>query len=134
MSSIHTLNRLGLCLQKLSPSEVGVPLPANIHPGVFTTLAWDNIDRLEETISGEGTSHRVNETAVQNKPADPQPSKVLSSVDKTKKRSISTNAILVPPQATSVEVDTSAVVQSAREKNLVWIMARMSEQEDQSTS
>ncbi|KAI0221981.1 hypothetical protein LSAT2_026763 [Lamellibrachia satsuma] len=58
---IHTLNRLGhsvsyyqleeidtaLSLQKLSLSEDDVPFPANIHPGVFTTLSWDNIDRLE---------------------------------------------------------------------------------------
>lgn len=72
---IHTLNRLGhsvsysqlkeidtaLCLQKLSLSEGDVPLPANIHPGVFTTLAWDNIDRLQETSNGEGTSHESME-------------------------------------------------------------------------
>ena len=81
---IYTLNRLGhnvsysqleeidtsLSLQKLSLSEGDVPLPASIHPGIF-------IDRLEETISGEGTSHRVNETAVQTKLVDLQPSKVL---------------------------------------------------------
>ena len=50
---IHTLDRLGhsvsysqledidtaLCLQKLALSEGDVHLPANIHPGVFTTLA-----------------------------------------------------------------------------------------------
>ncbi|CAM4585360.1 unnamed protein product [Leuciscus chuanchicus] len=34
----------------------GIPLPANIYPGIFTTLAYDNIDRLEETISGAGTA------------------------------------------------------------------------------
>ena len=43
-----------LCLQKLSLS---LSFPTNIHPGVFTT--WDNIDRREETVSGEGTSYRV---------------------------------------------------------------------------
>ena len=32
----------------------------NIYQGVFITLAWDNIDRSEETTSGDGTSHRVN--------------------------------------------------------------------------
>ena len=42
-----------------------VPLPENIRPFVGTTLAWDNIDRLEETLSGGGTSHRVNGIAVQ---------------------------------------------------------------------
>ena len=34
-------------------------------------------------------------------------------------------------QATSVEVDTPAVVQPAREQNFAWIVTRMSEQEDQ---
>ena len=133
-----------LCLQKLSLSEGDVPLPANIHPGVFTTLAWNNIDRLEETISGEGTPHRVNGTVVQTKLVNSQPSKLLLSVDKTNKISISTPPLMLhmynvgqregPPQPTSVEIDTSAVVHPAREKNLVWIIAHIPEQEDQSTS
>ena len=60
---IHVLNRLGhsvsyskvqeidteLCLQKLSVSTGDVALPGNIFSNVFTTLAWDNIDRLQET-------------------------------------------------------------------------------------
>ena len=50
-----------LCLQKMA-STSEIPLPDNIQPHVSTTLAWDNIDRLEETLSGEGTSHRVNGT------------------------------------------------------------------------
>ena len=32
-----------------------VPLPETIKPYINTTLAWDNIDRLEETLSGTGT-------------------------------------------------------------------------------
>ena len=31
-----------------------VPLPETIKPYINTTLAWDNIDRLEETLSGAG--------------------------------------------------------------------------------
>jgi len=42
-----------------------VPQPESIQPHINTTLAWDNIDRLEETLSGAGTSHRVNRIAVQ---------------------------------------------------------------------
>ena len=84
-----------LCLQKLSLSESDVPLPANIHPGIFTTLAWDNIDRLEESISVEGTPHRVNGTVVQTKLVDPQPPKVLPLVDNTKKRSINTPPLML---------------------------------------
>ena len=71
---INVLNRLGhsisysqmeeidtaLCLQKLSLADRDVALPANIHPGIFTTLAWDNIDRqkvqLLESWRVEGTT------------------------------------------------------------------------------
>ena len=35
-----------LCLQKMA-STSEIPLPDNIQPHVSTTLAWDNIDRLE---------------------------------------------------------------------------------------
>jgi len=38
-------------------------LPENIQ----ATLAGDNIDRLEETLYGVGTSHRVNDIAVQTR-------------------------------------------------------------------
>lgn len=35
-----------------------VPMPKNIQTYVNTTLAWDNIDRLKETLSGAETSNR----------------------------------------------------------------------------
>ena len=131
---VKTLNRLGhgvsysqveeidtaLCLQKLSLSEGSVALPRNIHPGVFTTLAWDNIDRLEETVSGEGTSHRVNGIAVQAKVSNPQPLRPMPVLEKTKKRSISTDPLLLttyntgeragPPLTQSTEAGTIAVI------------------------
>ena len=65
-SQIEEVNK-AQCLQKLERSVDDVPLPGDIYPFVFITLAWDNIDRLEETVSGEGTSHRVNGIAVQTK-------------------------------------------------------------------
>ena len=115
-----------LCLQKVSLSTGDVVLPANIHPGTFTTLAWDNIDRLEETDSGGGTSHRVNGIAVQAKPAGPLPSKNLPSVDKTKKRSIDAPAPLLatynagervgPPQIKTAEVETTDAIPSQPRK------------------
>ena len=76
---IRTLNKFGhgvsysqleendtaLCLQKLATGlNHRVALPSSIKPYVFTTLAWDNIDRLEETLTGKGTSHSVNGIAV----------------------------------------------------------------------
>ena len=65
-----------------------VPLPGDIYPFVFTTLAWNNIDRLEETVSGEGTSQRVNDIAMQKKIVGPMPEQVKHGVIKSKKRSI----------------------------------------------
>ena len=158
MELIHTLNRLGhsvsysqfeeidtaLCLQKLALSAGDVAMPANIYPSVFTSLAWDNIDRLEETVSGEGTSHRVNGIAIQRKVIGPQPLKANYMVAKTKKRSISTAPLLLPtynagqrigpPTTLSIDADTSSLVEDAKTKNLVWLLARMSNPETQAIS
>ena len=105
---IHTLNRLGhsvsystaeeidtaLCLEKLALKEGDVALPSNINPGVFTTQAWDNVDRLEE------------------------------------QRSINTEPVILPTYNVGQQVgppETQIVdVNSAKEKNLVWILARIS--------
>lgn len=64
-SQIEELNTT-LCLEKLAAMpENMIPLPDNIKPYIPTSLAWDNIDRLEETLSGKGTSHCVNGITVQ---------------------------------------------------------------------
>ena len=39
-----------------------IPAPVKLY--VFTNLAWDNIRRLEETLTGKSTSHQVNGVAV----------------------------------------------------------------------
>lgn len=109
---IQILNRLGqsvsysqveeidtaLCLQKQAASEDAIPLPQNIKPGLFTTLAWDNIDRLNETISGEGTSHRVNGIAVQTKliPDHSAETRTLPCVPKTKMKGIGAVEMMLP--------------------------------------
>ena len=76
---IQLLNRLGhgvsysqleqndtaLCLQKLAADlNQTLILPGTIQPNVFPNLAWDSIDRLEETLTGEGTTHHVNGIAI----------------------------------------------------------------------
>ena len=101
---------------------------------MFTTLAWDNIDRL---ISGGGTSHRVNGIAIQVKPSEPMPAKVLPSVSKTKKRSIAATVPELPPynvgkragppQSKSIDIQSTQVTKSVRIKNFIWVMARMSD-------
>ena len=54
------------CLQKMALTpDNEVPLAKNIQAYVNTALAWDNIDRLEETLSGAGISHQVNGIAIQ---------------------------------------------------------------------
>ncbi len=63
---------------------------------VFTTLAWDNIEGLEETLGGEGTSHRVNGLAVQEKLPDTTPTQPKSSALRAKKRSIDAPPVMLP--------------------------------------
>ena len=59
-------NDTALCLQKLTTSlKQRVALPAPIKLYVLINLGWDNIDELEETLTGKGTSHWVNGIAVQ---------------------------------------------------------------------
>ena len=54
-------NGTALCLQKMAANlNQKLVLPGTIQPNVFPTLAWDNIDRLEETLTGEGATHHVN--------------------------------------------------------------------------
>lgn len=70
MDLIQTLNKLwyavyyshleqgntALCLQKLASGfNHKVVLLVSIKPRVFPNLTWDNIDTLEETLTGNGT-------------------------------------------------------------------------------
>ena len=77
------------CIQKLSCCDDSqIPLPINIHPNTFTTLVHDNIDRVEETLSGGGTSHRVNSIAIQPKFIGPLPLREQQLIQRSKRRSI----------------------------------------------
>ena len=77
---IKLLNRLGhgisysrleeidtaLCLQKQAKeAAIGIVLPSTSHPWVPAVLAFDNVERLEETLSGGGTSHIVSGISIQ---------------------------------------------------------------------
>ena len=134
-SKLEEINT-ALCLQKMATTSE-IPLPDNIQPHIRTTLAWDNIDRLEETLSGEGTSHRVNGIAVQARHFGPQLPKEQSPViTKSKQRSVE------PLDATSlpiynagerqgpkprryVEVTSREALEHARRKNLLWGLVRL---------
>ena len=145
-SQIEEINT-ALCLQKmaLTPND-DVPLPENIQPYIMTTLAWDNIDRLGETLSGSGTSHRVNGIAVQARhfgPSLPPPPGIVQA--RTRKRSIdpSVSSVVLPynaggccgPRARAfVEVTAEEILAVARKKNLLWILERLHAKEKQKAS
>jgi hypothetical protein len=49
----------------IAESEQHRSIPSSLKPSVFTTLVWDNIDFIEETITGSNITHCVNGIAVQ---------------------------------------------------------------------
>ena len=119
-------------------------LPTAIKPHVFTNLAWDNIDRSEETLSGKGTSHRVNGIAVQKSVDTEQQQLSLPIMNpKDKKRTINSVTVInehqlevyisgerVGPEALKI-VDNPYVnriiktkVDIAEQKNLIWTLLR----------
>ena len=50
-------------IQQLSQSTVNIP--DEVHPYIPISLVYDNIDRLEETLSGTNRTHRVNRIITQ---------------------------------------------------------------------
>ena len=105
-----------------------IPFPSNIYPGTNTVLTFDNIDRLEGTLFGGGTSHRVNGIAVQPVTYGPHCEIVLPKVSKTKRRSFSAPEEPLPiynigkrvgPIPRKVkEVDGDQIVKESQKKNL----------------
>ena len=75
--------------------ELVVILPSNIYPGVPTTLAFDNIDRLEETLSGSGTSHRVNGIVTQPMVYTLEAPTPAGTMPKQRKRSIAQTQLIL---------------------------------------
>ena len=143
-SQIEELNT-ALCLQKMAMNpENAVPLPDNIKPYISTSLAWDNIDRLEETLSGGGTSHRVNGIAIQARQFGPNlpPTQAIPGITKSKQRSLevvsecelpiyNAGERFGPPPRSYVEVSSSEIQRNASKKNLLWILVRLHAAEKQ---
>uniref|UniRef100_H3B9B4 Uncharacterized protein n=1 Tax=Latimeria chalumnae TaxID=7897 RepID=H3B9B4_LATCH len=116
-----------LCLQTLATEEEqGVVMPTYIHPCIPTILAYDNIDGQEETLSGEGTSHRVNGIIVQPKIATAEPPKPKAPIQKEKKRSITPTPLFLPhynagdksgpPALTPLQMDSEHEAKIAHQK------------------
>ena len=150
---IKILNRLGhscsytkveevdtaLCIEKLNSTSCEFALPSGFHIRVPTVLAFDNIDRVEETLSGSGTSHRVNGIIIQplTLSCEPKLPKKPSVDKKEKKRSIEpsdhplplyiSGKRASPPPLLAVDSSSQNVsdaITVAANKNLIWIIAR----------
>ena len=108
---IKIMNRLGhgisyskleeidtaLCLQKSQVHGMSaVAIPSNILSCIPAVLAFDNIDRQEETLSGSGTSHRVNGIIVQPQVATAQLPPDRPKMVKDKRRSIPPQNFMLP--------------------------------------
>ena len=150
---IKVLNRLGhgVCYSRLEELETalslkkqereGVFLPTTSHPNVPTVLAFDNIDRLEETLSGSGTSHRVNGIIVQPQVNTVKPASPDLKHTKATKRSITPVQIEVPEYNAGKRVGPPAMKSQSTVcgpaeklavcKNILWSLTRLSNPQDQ---
>lgn len=98
-------------------------------------LDYDIIDRKEETLSGEGTSHRVNGIIVQTRGEEPDPSRSKVHLQKAKKRSNTPTPLQLPDYIAGqrcgpkgrvpVPLDTHDEKKLAYQKNLVWSLTRL---------
>ena len=62
-----------LAEEQMKTEVNGVLIPKIIQPNVFSTFCWDNIDLLEETLSGQGTTHCTNGIVIQRQVAGCEP-------------------------------------------------------------
>jgi hypothetical protein len=137
-----------LCLKKLTrdDDESRIAIPSNILPCIPATLAYDNIDRCEETLEGSGTSHRVNGIAVQQQVATvrPREEKSVTVTKQEKRRSIDLPKSSVRPYNAGVRVgptpippitaDYQEIVAIARDKNYIWSLVRQVDENNQIVS
>ena len=130
-----------LALKKLETQDEDiVALPDDIHPNIMATLAWDNIDRLEDTLSGGGTSHRVNGIVVQPKSYGPHlaPRDELHTSAQESGRKQRTLTLIQPllPVYNSgervgpsprgyIEVTDSEMKCTVYRKTLLWLLVRL---------
>jgi len=134
-----------LCLQKQrKEADQGAVLPSSSHPCIPTSLAFDNIDRLEETLSGGGTSHRVNGIIIQPQVHTAKPLENKSEPIIWKKRSITPVPLDIPeynagsregpPVMKPLVFNLQPVRETAMWKNLVWSLTRLTNNSNQSIS
>lgn len=134
-----------MAITKLSSSTTLIP--TGIQPNIPTTAVFDNIDRLEETLSGSGTTHRVNGILVQQAFIGPMKPPEYPKVEKTKRRSIEVPQLLLPtynvgkrPEVPIIENLEKSVESKSMEgikamlSNFIWAVARYLNSEAQKIS
>ncbi|KAL8582974.1 hypothetical protein ACOMHN_039213 [Nucella lapillus] len=103
----------------------------------MSNVSWDNIDRLEATLDGRGTSHRVNGIIVQPNVFGPHlPKEPVLAVEKTKARSVPTDTQQLACYISGERVGPGMLTASeenkhehqlqakiARRKDLLWILS-----------
>ena len=98
-------------------------------------LVFDKIDRNDETLSGGGTTHRVNGIIIQKAVIGPQlPPKDLPSIAKEHQRSISLDIPVLPtyidgkrpepPILPRIECSSLVKKETADRKTLIWLLSR----------
>ena len=123
-----------LCIKKIQNQSAEVALPRSIIPGVDAQVVFDNIDHLEETESGSGTSHRVNGIIIQKRVFGPLPYSG-QQVERTKRKSLPladttlNDYIKTPRKGPSqpyeaTQQDYSAPLNTSKLLNLHWCITR----------
>lgn len=102
---------------------------------VPTILAFDNIDRLEETASGAATSHRVNGIIIQPRSLDCKP-QLKPNITYKRLRTIQPVDQILPPYISGSRIGPPAIVPDetflsdssifkyAVERNFLWLLLR----------
>ena len=97
-----------IALKKISlGQEKGLVLLSGVYPSKFTYLAWDYIDRLEETLSCGGTTHRVNGIIIQPTVRPTYAESII--IDKGKLRTLSTNDQVLQPYNSGLRIGLSTI-------------------------
>ena len=112
-------------------------IPKELVPDTPIITVWDNIDQLEETLMGAGTSHRCNGTGVQPKSAQPVDVKMIEPKSQRCRRSLPIGALdelkqyyTVQRQSsghlTFLEVENCTIMLKHQStQNLLWIFTRL---------
>ena len=136
--TIHNDIDNGIAASKIAENEERcLVLPKCVQPNVFTHLVWDNIDRLEETLSGGGTSHRVNGIIMQPKVEGPRQEKDYKPLTIGKRKmtpTVTSSQIELNPYNAGVRVgpvvnahedlDTAKHILQSTCKNVQWLLFR----------